>query len=64
MEKNRKSTLESTLGSTLESTPISETTPKSPLDSTFEGFPVLGSLGGEGQTLNPTYSLTTSQELP
>ena len=50
VENNRKSTLESTLGSTRESTPISESTPERTLGSTFRGFSVLGSLAGR-QTL-------------
>ena len=50
MENNRTSTLESTLGSTRGSTPISESTPESTLGSTFGGFPVLASLAGR-QTL-------------
>ena len=50
METSRKSTLQSTLGSTRESTPIPESTPEGTLGSTFGGLPVLGSLAGR-QTL-------------
>ena len=46
-QNNRKATLESTLGSTPESTLISEST----LESTLGDFPVLGSLAGQ-QTRN------------
>ena len=51
VEENRKSTLERTLGSILERTPISESTSRSTLGSTFGGFSGLGCLGGR-QTLN------------